>query len=211
MRKNRLFGAGPRYINPVRLALIALAVAGLLFLSLPAAAPHAGQVSEDLVRLHVIADSDGERDQAIKLCVRDVVREQTAQLLSRARSSQEALSTLAKAQGDIELAARQEARRQGFAGPVRVELGKFAFPERSYAGEVVPAGEYNALKVILGSGEGRNWWCVLYPNLCALEPDGGTAEQAALLSLDAQPVTFHSVICDWILDLFGGRGECHDA
>ena len=76
----------------------------------------------------------------------------------------------------------------GFSGDVRLETGVFPFPDRVYGDEVVPAGEYRALRVVLGDGKGRNWWCVIYPSLCL-------PEQA---DMDA-PIEFYSRIFEWFL------------
>ena len=81
--------------------------------------------------------------------------------------------------------------RVGYAGEVDAAAGVFEFPDRRYGGVFVPAGDYRALRVVIGAGEGHNWWCVLYPSLCL--PEGAEGE-----------MRFHSVILDWLRGLLGG-------
>ena len=131
----------------------------------------------DYVRLHVVANSDSEADQALKRLVRDGVRAMSAALVDGCGGADEAWETLQKSRALLEGTARLFARAGGFDGPVRVETGWFDFPERTYGQETVPEGRYRAVRVVLGEGAGRNWWCVLYPSLCL-----GEEEEPALYS-----------------------------
>ena len=120
----------------------------------------------ELVRIHILAHDDSEEQQAIKLHVRDAILEAFTPLLQNAPSGAAAAGI---ARENLELAqatAESAAREMGFAGEVRAEFGVFAFPERTYGAQVVPAGDYPALRIVLGDGAGRNWWCVMYPPLC---------------------------------------------
>ncbi|MTI61664.1 MAG: hypothetical protein FH762_17045 [Firmicutes bacterium] len=114
--------------------------------------------NNNLLRLHVIANSNSVRDQYIKRLVRDKV----INYLAESSDKELVLSDLESVKKYIEGILHEE----GFYQGVKVETGKFYFPERTYDELTLPAGEYKALRIILGRGEGANWWCVLLPPLC---------------------------------------------
>ena len=120
-----------------------------------------------MIRLHVIANSDNEADQALKLQVRDRVLALTEPILAGAADREQAMARLAQAIPTLESAAAEEIDRQGFAYTVTARLEKAEVPHKTYDGFALPAGEYTALRVVIGEGRGRNWWCVVYPPLCA--------------------------------------------
>ena len=110
-----------------------------------------------LVRLHVVANSDSEQDQALKLQVRDAVLEASEGL--EAEDLEAALPRL-------QAAAQACLREQGSGDPVTVSLGEERFPTRLYDNFALPAGVYRSLRVTIGAGEGHNWWCVAFPSIC---------------------------------------------
>lgn len=122
-----------------------------------------------IVRLHIIAGSDSEYDQAIKLEVRDAVLEAVGADMP---------------EGEAELAALAEDTanavldESGCGYEAEAEYGVFMFPEKTYKGLSLPAGEYEGVRVVLGSGEGRNWWCVMYPPLCVEDGEPELSEEA---------------------------------
>ena len=124
------------------------------------------KIYSDMIRLHVIAASDSEEDQAVKLQVRDAVLEVVEASMKDVKSQEEARSAIEAANDEICAAAKSVLEREGFDYPVSVELGLENYPERVYEGFTLPAGQYTSLRVIIGGGEGHNWWCVLYPPLC---------------------------------------------
>lgn len=124
--------------------------------------------ADNLIRLHVLANSDHVADQVVKLLVRDRILQETAVLLTEAEDRAAALAILKKNQGALAKAAEEELTKQGFTYPVTVTIGRYGFPARQYEFGVLPPGEYQALRVILGKGQGRNWWCVLFPPVCHL-------------------------------------------
>jgi stage II sporulation protein R len=115
-----------------------------------------------------MANSDGEEDQQVKLVVRDRILKETARLLAGINGRAVALAVLKKRQGELVAAAEDELRKHGFAYRASVEVGEFNFPERHYEFGLLPAGQYQALRVVLGKGQGQNWWCVLFPPVCHL-------------------------------------------
>lgn len=145
----------------VTLVLFAL----LLFLGL---FPVHGEekIYDTVVRLHVLANSDGEEDQALKLAVRDAVLAYTAPLLSDCRDQEAAAEILEGHLGEIEDVAEARLREAGAENAVTVTLGAEEYPRRSYDGVCFPSGEYLSLQVRIGEAKGRNWWCCLFPALC---------------------------------------------
>lgn len=119
-------------------------------------------ISANLVRLHVIAVSDSEEEQALKLRVRDAVLAYLSPILKDAENSESAKGLIESNMDGIALAA--ESAAEGRA--VTVSLGRERYPTRTYEGFSLPAGEYESLKVVLGEGKGRNWWCIVFPPLC---------------------------------------------
>ena len=123
-------------------------------------------LQEKMIRLHVIANSDSDADQNLKLCVRDAVLCRAEDILRQSTDMTEARARLRDSLSDIGDAAAQELAAQGSGYSVSVALEDTEFPRKTYDGFALPAGEYLALRVVIGAGEGRNWWCVVYPPLC---------------------------------------------
>lgn len=120
-------------------------------------------LSRKMIRLHVIANSDSDADQALKLRVRDAVLDRATELLTQSEDMADAWARLDTSLPDLEQAASAAC---GGVYPVRAELGEAEFPLKEYDGFALPAGRYPALRVVIGEGAGRNWWCVVYPPLC---------------------------------------------
>lgn len=125
------------------------------------------QLSDKVLRLHVLANSDSEADQALKLKVRDSVLEAASAILEGCPDRETAEQRLSAALPEIEDAARARIAAEGGKQTVTAELRPTVFPTREYEDFTLPAGEYLALRVVLGEGEGHNWWCVVFPPLCA--------------------------------------------
>lgn len=151
-----------------------------------------GRVSAQLVRLHVIAHSDAPEEQSVKLTVRDSVLEYLEPKLESAGSAVEAREIISKNLDGIKRAAENVSEGR----PVSVELGEEYYPTRDYDGFSLPAGKYQSLRVTLGSGEGHNWWCVVFPPLCltAAETEAAFEELGdgtrAIISDDGGGVVF---------------------
>lgn len=133
------------------------------------------KLAEKMVRLHVVAASDQEIDQEIKLLVRDVVLQETGKLLEGETDPRGALS---RGLSSIETAANQCLQSLGCRETAKVTLQKELFPTREYDSFTLPAGTYTALRVTIGTGQGHNWWCVVFPSLC-LSATSEEFEQAA--------------------------------
>ncbi|MCL2677894.1 MAG: stage II sporulation protein R [Clostridiales bacterium] len=165
------------------LLLLVIGLAGFgLFVSAEAYAPQ----TDSLIRLHVIANSDSPYDQEVKLLIRDKVIEVLEKALNGAANKEEAAAAISQNLELIEEACREVLRGLADYG-VSASLCSAEFPTKAYGDWVLPAGEYDALRIILGEGRGRNWWCVLFPPLCFVDavgnissvPKGKTAAAAA--------------------------------
>lgn len=176
--------------------VLALFVACLVCTALWAEATQV-QLASQVIRLHILANSDSEEDQALKLEVRDRVLETTSALLAGETEPQAAAILLDQHLDDIAQTAAQEISAQGHDDRVEVRLEQTWFPTRQYQGISLPAGNYLALRVLIGAAEGHNWWCVVFPNLClpavserALEASTLTPGQISLLQEEETSYVF---------------------
>lgn len=119
-----------------------------------------------MVRLHVIANSDSAEDQALKLQVRDAVLSRAADYLEGVGDVEQAARVLTDHLEELSLAGQAVVEAEGYAYTVRATLETTHFPTKTYESFALPAGEYRALRVVIGEGEGQNWWCVVFPTLC---------------------------------------------
>lgn len=131
-----------------------------------------------IVRLHVLAHSDTEEDQALKRKVRDAVIEYIKPCMQGSTDKQQAEQIIAEHLPALQELAQQVVLKHGFDYPVRVELGQHPFPTKTYGNLALPAGNYQALRVLIGKAEGQNWWCVLFPPLCFVDATNSLAVTA---------------------------------
>ena len=124
------------------------------------------QLSEDILRFHVVANSDSEEDQLVKLQVRDAVLAAVEAVTVGVDSKDAAEILLAENMQILENAANKVLAEQGISQRATVCLGQEEFPTRDYDTFSLPAGVYDSLRITIGAGEGRNWWCVVFPGLC---------------------------------------------
>ena len=122
-----------------------------------------------VIRLHIRPSSDAAADQALKLAVRDALLADLGPLLAAVDTPAVAHARLTRELSRVEDIATAELIRRGSKDPVRVSLGRAQFPTRTYGNLTLPAGEYEALQVLIGPGVGDNWWCVLFPSLCLVD------------------------------------------
>ena len=130
---------------------------------------------ENLIRFHVIANSDTFYDQNIKLKVRDRVLEEIQPFLEDAENTEDAGRILRENQEKITQTANEVLKEENCGYTAKTSLGTSLFPTKCYGDLTLPAGKYNACKIILGEGKGKNWWCVLYPPLCFVDIRDDTA------------------------------------
>ena len=124
------------------------------------------KIYESVVRLHVLANSDSDEDQSLKLKVRDAILGYTSPKVIDSTSREEAIEILQNELDNIEEVAKQVVEEQGYDYSVEVTLTLEEYPTRNYESMSFPSGEYVSLRVLIGEAEGQNWWCVLFPPLC---------------------------------------------
>lgn len=123
-------------------------------------------VRENVLRLHILANSDSEEDQALKLRVRDAILRETAADFAESGSQTETMARAEELLPKMKAVAEEALAQAGSTDAVRVTLVNMYFETREYDGTILPAGYYDAVRIELGAAEGHNWWCVLFPQLC---------------------------------------------
>lgn len=159
---------------------------------------------DELLRLHVVGASDSKEDQEVKLRVRDAVLESLEEGLKQVSDPQAAYDYVARMLPKVEEAANRALAAAGFSDTVAVSLTEEAFPTRDYDTFSLPTGVYKALRVVIGEGEGKNWWCVVFPQLCGAE--GEFVETASTAGLDpelARSLEGEYELRFWVLEKLG--------
>ena len=138
-----------------------------------------GALAGQVLRLHVVANSDSEEDQTLKLLARDAVLELASQLLDGVSDRARAEEILSAHLNELAQAGAEALAAQGCKDQVTAEIADQWFPTREYATFSLPAGQYRALRITIGAGAGRNWWCVVFPPLCLGSVTEESVETAA--------------------------------
>lgn len=172
-------------------ALVLILTMGSMFL------PVNGEegIYDNAIRLHVLANSDSEEDQALKEKVRDRILEIADRLASECEDTQTAKELLSAHLTEICTEAEKVIRENGYNYPVTVTFDEEYYPTRDYEGLSLPAGEYLSLRVCIGEAEGKNWWCILFPPLClncsapqaTLKEAGFSPSQVEILTENEKP------------------------
>jgi stage II sporulation protein R len=123
-------------------------------------------IYDEVLRLHVIANSDSDADQELKLLVRDAILEETQKILKNVKSREEAEKIISEHSALLENIALETVRKNRFDYSVALALGKEKYPTKNYESCAFPSGEYLSLRIKIGEASGENWWCVLFPPLC---------------------------------------------
>lgn len=147
-------------------------------------------LSEKVLRLHVLANSDSEADQQLKLKVRDAILQESDRLFQQSDSKEAAMAQMATHLSDVEQVAERTLRKNGCDLPVTAALKKVKFNTRTYGNITLPAGDYDALQVEIGAAKGKNWWCVLFPSLCV--PSSTNVQMEDVLTQDELQVVEQS-------------------
>lgn len=156
-----------RGIFMYRKILILILTLSLLFLVLSILPVHGeNDIYDNVVRLHVLANSDSEEDQALKLKVRDAILAESGELFEHCATKEEAVCAIKQNMERIQRIAEKTVKDEGYDYPIEIKLGEEEYPTRVYESMAFPAGSYLSLRVLIGEGEGQNWWCVLFPPLC---------------------------------------------
>lgn len=132
---------------------------------------------EKLIRFHVIANSDSEDDQELKLKVRDAVIAYLEPELEKSSSIEESEEIIKGEYKNLEEISKNIIDENGYTYNVAIGLKYSNFPAKQYSSVVLPAGEYKALKIVIGEGKGKNWWCVMFPPLCFVDEENGIIDE----------------------------------
>ena len=124
-----------------------------------------GEIENSMIRLHIIANSNSDKDQNIKLKIRDEILKAEGERLV-AQTGQECEGTVKDRLDEMEQLAEKILAENGFSYSAHAEYGRFDFPKKQYKNMILPPGKYYGVRIVLGDGKGENWWCVLYPPLC---------------------------------------------
>ncbi len=154
-----------KHKKEIKLA-VALALAVSILLGLSSFEARCEELRQNVFRLHIIANSNSEFDQALKLKVRDAVINETGDIYDRCLDPQSAKEAAIKNKERIYNAAKSVINAAGMDYEVEIEIDTAFFDTRHYETFSLPAGEYEALNIRIGEAKGKNWWCVMYPSLC---------------------------------------------
>ena len=170
----------------------------------------ANALRSDILRLHVVANSDSQEDQAVKLQVRDAVLATLQEGMADIADPEEAVSYVKSMIPKLTKAANQVLEQAGFDDTVQISVGEREFPLRVYDTFSLPSGVYQALKVVIGEGQGQNWWCVVFPELCSGATQEEFVQTAAMEGMEDSltgSLTGEYEIRFWILDQMGKLGN----
>ena len=138
------------------------------------------EIYDSVIRLHVIANSDSDEDQRLKLSVRDEILVKVADITARCDTLDEARTAVQMNLDEIEKIAADRVEKEGYKYDVCVELGEERYPTKSYESFCFPSGEYLSLQVKIGEAQGQNWWCVLFPPMCVSAASVKSSEDALI-------------------------------
>lgn len=142
-------------------------------------------ISKNVFRLHVIANSNSEEDQDLKYKVRDELIKYMKSISSNISTKDEALTLVNNNLDTFQAIASNVIIENGFDYPVKIEVGNFDFPTKTYGDISLPAGFYDALKVEIGEAQGKNWWCVMFPSLCFVDVSNGIVPEESKENLQS--------------------------
>ena len=134
-------------------------------------------IANSVFRLHVIANSDSQKDQNLKYIVRDNLLKYMNELCVNCKSKEEAINLVNENKNQFETIALDTIREQGYDYDVNINVGNFEFPTKYYGDISLPAGYYDALRVEIGEAKGQNWWCVMFPPLCFVDISSGVVPE----------------------------------
>ena len=141
-------------------------------------------LSEAVFRLHVIANSNTDEDQELKLKVRDSLLKYMNNICSNCYTKEEAISIVTAHQSNFQKIAEETILKNGFNYSVKISINNFYFPTKNYGDISLPAGIYDALRVEIGEAKGENWWCVMFPSLCFIDISSGVVDEEAKENLE---------------------------
>ena len=154
-------------------------------------------LSEAVFRLHVVANSDTDEDQTLKLKVRDNLLKYMNNICANCSTKEEAITIAKTHKNEFQKIATQTILENGYNYSVKINIDNFYFPTKNYGDISLPAGMYDALRVEIGEAKGQNWWCVMFPSLCFIDISSGIVDNEAKENLEENLETeSYSIISD---------------
>lgn len=189
-------------MNKIKILNISLAIAFIfsILLSFVTFEARCNDLRENVFRLHIIANSDSAEDQSLKIAVRDAILAESETLFFDTQSLDDAILTTEKALPQIKRIAERVIAKEGYSYNVEVSISNSFFDTRVYEDFVLPAGEYEALKVEIGEAKGKNWWCVLFPSICvgsAGDLSDAVDNKSAQVAKNPKKYTVRFKIVEW--------------
>ncbi len=203
------------------LSMLFGAAVAILFGSFSVFAKECEQMPDKLFRLHILANSDSEEDQQLKYALRDYLLTDMEEIFANCSSSEEAKEAAKKNLALITEKSQQFVYDKGYNYTVTASVENVYFTTRQYGGFTAPAGNYDALRILIGEGEGHNWWCVMFPPLClgAVEDytaahsdeelflckprkNNGLSEETSKRIEQDQPIQIKFALFEWLEKLF---------
>lgn len=191
------------FLNRLEKAVVFGMLFAMIFSSITAFADDVSSIKNSVLRLHILANSDSEEDQNLKIKVRDQILSESDDLFYQASDKNNLIALAKSNQEKIAEAAKKVIRANGFDYEVKVEVCNMFFDQREYDNLTLPSGNYDAVRVVIGSGNGKNWWCIMFPPLCvpaaterSVEETFSEDEQKILKDNDGYQIKFA------ILELF---------
>ncbi|MDE6579950.1 MAG: stage II sporulation protein R, partial [Ruminiclostridium sp.] len=206
------------------LSMLFGAAAAVLFGSFSVFAKDCEQMPDKLFRLHILANSDSEEDQQLKYALRDYLLTDMEEIFADCSSAAEAKEAARKNLALITEKSQQFVYDKGYDYTITASVENVYFTTRQYGGFTAPAGNYDALRILIGKGEGHNWWCVMFPPLCLgavedyesansdeelflckprkIRPDSGMSEETSKRIEQDQPVQIKFALFEWLEKLF---------
>lgn len=168
-------------IRLIILILSLICVIGVMAITISGEVKKIDNISEDykekLIRFHVIANSDSDEDQELKLKVRDAIIQYLQPKLINSSSVDESEKIIKSEYEQLEKISKNIINENGYSYDVKIGIEYANFPTKQYSNIVLPAGEYKALRIVIGEGQGKNWWCVMFPPLCFVDEESGVIDK----------------------------------
>ena len=176
------------FIKNTKIKTILILISLFILYITISAKSYAVAVSQDLsnavFRLHIIANSDSDEDQQLKLKVRDALLEYMNTISIDCNNKEEAIAVAQEHEKDFQSIAESTILENGYNYSVKVNIGNFYFPTKNYGDISLPAGIYDALRIEIGEAKGQNWWCVMFPSLCFIDVSSGIVDEEAKDNLE---------------------------
>ncbi len=197
-------------MRKVLFVVVCLLMIGGLFIACGSDSKPVNSLQSSVIRLHILANSDSESDQDIKIKVRDMLLEKWGKKLMELGDSGKAWDALSNMIPDIQKDVNTFLQDLGADYKSNVKAGVYDFPEKDYDGVEFPEGRYHALKVELGAAAGHNWWCVMFPPLCLIGDNGEMSIEdykELVKELDAEAEAPEAPVRSWLFDKLFSSGQ----